>query len=294
MLQASYTRLLNSNNFAAIGDSDRVYNTTPEGLAELVAGVAGHDAGDGAAKPSLPDYIGVANYCKSLVLNPAINSFNLQVDDIMRIWETRLLCMFIVNLAAKKHFGSTSSTGLVSDKMLQVEAGNVLDQVAYLNSATAGASAAGDVLQKQCTHPRSRKDVKLDRQFANLLLWIKHAGRDLVLLDHYYKEAFRARTSGQHDQDYLGRLQFAILGVLLRRKELFTAYTIANQENQLTSEQMLRVRDRIDNNTPDTDLFCLRLSLEPVTPGTEPPSADRNRSPSPLYRQLAQTLDACT
>lgn len=279
MLQASYTRLLNSNNFAAIGDNDRVYNTTPEGLTELRTGLA-----DPSAKLSPADYIGVANYCKSLVLNPALNSFNLQVDDVMHIWETRLLCMLIVSILAKKSMaGAGSSQGLVSDKMLQFEASNVLDQVAHLNN-TANSSNNNAAANTNGVK-RPRKEVKLDRQFANMLMWMKHNGRDIALLDHYYKEAFRARTTDQQDQSYLNRLQFAILAVLLRRKELFTAYTIVSQENPLTAETMSLVQDRIENNARDTDIFCLGLSLDL---GVDRPGEYANNNP--LYLRLAQAL----
>lgn len=272
MLQAAYTRLLNRNNFISITDNDKIYHTSPEGLEELIQGL--NEKITSNSRISVVDYITIANYCKSLILNPAINTFDLEVDDILLIWETRIIAIFLIHL--------TNGNITVTDKMLQFETGNVLDQVIYFNKNsvkrenTIPLSPTKNVNRND--NLLSSKKIKLDRQFTSLLMWIKHSGRDIILLEYYYREVFKARCSSTNDQEYLNRLELAILSVLLKRGEMMTVDSIIETSLESTVNPAIpELKNKIEHDPKNASWFCFAQSL--VEEGQ-----------SHLYNHLVQTL----
>lgn len=278
MLQASNTRLLNSKNFVSIGDNDKVYNTTPEGLEELIQSmyfkITSND------KVSTLDYLSICNYCKWLILNPAINSFNLNVNDILLIWETRLVCMYLFRLneiSTNYAINNKDKLLIVNDKMLQYEASNIIEQVNYLNLNKNSLSLINSNNSKNDNNSQ-RKQVKLKRQFENLIYYLKFNGRELPLLEYYYKQIFKSRTIKEQDQEYLNRLQFAVLSILIKRNEFLTAFNIIEMENNIYNKDKLQlIKDKIEQNDNKISNYCFGLSLN---------EDDQNH----LYSILVQTL----
>lgn len=211
MLQAAHTRLLNSNNFVVVGDIDKVYNTEPAGLRTLI------DSLDIRQSNRTIDYVTIANYCKSLILNPNIASLNLDVEDILKIWECRIICLFVITITSKLGYGKD----IVSDKMLKFEASNMLKQVTILNSSKPTMNHNTNTLIRQNT-------VKLDKLTSLMLMWIKHNGQESQLVEYLYEEVFVARY--KRDQEYLQRLKYGIIAVLLNRGELLSVQSLLENE----------------------------------------------------------------
>lgn len=292
MLQASNTRLLHSKNFVSIGDNDKVYNTTPEGLEELIQSVYSKITTNDKI-PTL-DYLSICNYCKWLILNPAINTFNLNVNDILLIWEIRLVCMFLFRLNEIPTNSTSHSTInkplIINDKMLQFEASNIIEQVNYLNLNKNPTNLMNpnnnNINSKNSKNDNNsqRKQIKLKRQFENLIYYLKFNGRELPLLEHYYKQVFKSRTIKEQDQEYLNRLEFAILSVLIKRNELITVFNIIEMEddeinsfNKDELDELKLIKDKIEKNDNGIEYYCFGISLS---------EDDQNH----LYSILVQTL----
>lgn len=283
MLQASHTRLLNSNNFAVIGDNDKVYHTDPKGLTELINRLD-------STENSPIEYIAIANYCKSLILNPNINSFNLTVDDILETWEIRILCLFIVNATDKMQIQYTHHHNgeLVSEKMVRFEAVNMLAQAAYLITPKVS-------VNKSVTAP-SPVSVSLSTRLRNLLTWIKYNGKDTSLVEYLYQQVFYARFT--NDEGYLSRLKSGIIGVLVNRNDLITAHSLLGQ----TDRPLSVVEERLHNGESGLQfaMFCLRELIDEES-RTEDEGNEGSASPlasakgevgNKLYQALCHVLDS--
>ncbi|KAG0677693.1 hypothetical protein C6P40_000710 [Pichia californica] len=286
MLQASNTRLLHSNNFVSIGDNDRIYNTYPLGLDELI-----HSLSESS---TIIDYLSIANYCKSLILNPAINSFNLKIKDILQIWETRILCLCLVYYSKKK------SNTVINEKMLQFETNNILEQVKYLNNSNNFISTANST---NLNISNNNNKIKLNTEFNNLLMHLKYNGKDMQLLEYYYHEVFKSRSINGMNIEYLERLQFAILSVLFKRNDIITAYNMINMDetgiSKIYQEKMKVIQQKIeDNERKGIEMYCLSVSLiknKIVCDGGDGDDDDNTNSDNEdinnnLIRTLAQTL----
>lgn len=201
MLQASYTKLLNFNNFVNITDNDKIYNTTPLGLNELI---------DNVNNNNKIEFLTIANYCKSLILNPYINQFNFELNDVLDIWEIRIICMIILNYKFKFN--------KINDKMLQFEANNIINQIELINS-----------------RDENNKLIELNSRFNDILYYLtfnnNNNNNNTQLLEYFYKKIFKARFN--KDQLYINNIKFGIITILLKRKEFITVNNLIDDVDEI-------------------------------------------------------------
>jgi hypothetical protein len=273
MLQAAHTKLLNSNNFVVLGDTDKVYHTDPSGLIELIKRL-----NTDKNKNNAIDYICIANYCKSLILNANIVSFDLSIIDVLKIWEIRIICLFIVNIDRKLNHKITDHNvfgkdELINDKMIIFEATNMLNQLQILNTTKVNNYHLD-------TNKKSLPAVKLDNQLNLLLMWIKYNGQDIQLLEYLYREVFFSRFN--KDVQYLQRLKYAVIGTLLKRKEFISLQSIVESESE---ESTIRKKLDLGETGFGVVMYCLGISIGKI-------SKDREDiiELKVMYQLLEQTL----
>lgn len=294
MLQAAHTDLLNKSNFVVIGSEEGIYRANPQGLEEWIKRC--NWEGEKNTMKEI-NFIGMANYCKSLLLSTSFQGFDLQLQDVIDIWEMRLISMYIAFLLGETRLSVGRGGGIpremiVTESMIKFEASTMLSQMYKLErhvNRGSNQSGSNDV------HDSDDGNDCNDRHRTKILLtWLKFGGKDFPLVEFYYKEVFKARAT--RNVSYLKSLKFALIAVLTKRNELVNVYTLIRDD-----ELMNKLQDTIESDEQPLERLSrlyLRMCLSFLTP-SEPLNIKtvnlfvkmgKNR----LYNVLAAALAART